>query len=137
MKNYNTDNLRPPFTPSEAREMGKKGASKSHESRRKKKQLRELLDAALDTVLRGKNGEPIPNPSTGKRMTLREAGMVKLAGKYANGDLKAIEQAARLLGEWEENLNLNADVNTTGEVVMGFDPKAAFRELMEKGGTDE
>lgn len=137
MKNYN--NLIPVAsrTSEELREMTRKGGIKSGESRRKKKLLRELLDAALDTTLRDKDGGMILNPNTGKRMTQREAGMVKLARKFANGDAKAIEQTARLLGEWEETMNITADVSTQSDVVMGFDPMAAIRELYGKEGGDE
>lgn len=124
-------------TSDELREMTRKGGIKSGESRRKKKLLRELLDAALDTTMRDKDGGMILNPNTGKRMTQREAGMVKLARKFANGDAKAIEQTARLLGEWEETMNINADVSTQSDVVMGFDPMAAIREMYGKEGGDE
>lgn len=137
MKNQN--NLIPVAsrTSDELREMTRKGGIKSGESRRKKKLLRELLDAALDTTMRDKDGAMILNPNTGKRMTQREAGMVKLARKFANGDAKAIEQTARLLGEWEETMNITADVSTQSDVVMGFDPMAAIRELYGKEGGDE
>lgn len=124
-------------TSDELREMTRKGGIKSGESRRKKKLLRELLDVALDTTMRDKDGGMILNPNTGKRMTQREAGMVKLARKFANGDAKAIEQTARLLGEWEETMNITADVSTQSDVVLGFDPMAAIRELYGKEGGDE
>lgn len=137
MKNQNTIGLITERSTCEAREMGRKGGIKSGESRRKKKLLRELLDAALDTTMRDKDGCMILNPNTGKRMTQREAGMVKLARKFANGDAKAIEQTARLLGEWEETMNITADVSTQSDVVMGFDPMEAIRELYGKEGGDE
>lgn len=137
MKNYNMPIGIPIDSAEKAREMGRKGGTKSGESKRKKKLLRELLDAALDTTMRDKDGGMILNPNTGKRMTQREAGMVKLARKFANGDAKAIEQTARLLGEWEETMNITADVSTQSDVVLGFDPMAAIRELYGKEGGDE
>lgn len=44
----NSSNLRPPFTPSEARENGKKGAIASVKARRSKRDLRKALLAFLE-----------------------------------------------------------------------------------------
>lgn len=120
-----------------AREMGRKGGLKSGETKRKKRMFREYLETALDTVLHNRDGAAVPNPYTGEPMTMKEAAMIKLASNAAKGDAKAIEQAARLLGEWEQTINVNADVQTTGTVVMGFDPLQAVREIYGKEGGDE
>lgn len=131
-----TDNLIPNSqrTPSELREMTRKGGIKSGETRRRKRMFRDYLAVALETVLHNKDGVNVPNPYTGEPMTLKEAAMIKLAANAAKGDAKAIEQAARLLGEWEQTINVNADVKAD---VMGFDPKEAIRELYGKEGEDE
>lgn len=121
-------------TEEEVREMTRKGGIKSGETRRKKRLFREYLAVALETVLHNKEGVDVPNPYTGEPMTLKEAAMIKLATNAAKGDSKAIEQAARLLGEWEQTINVNADVKTE---VMGFDPIKAVKDLYGKGGGDE
>lgn len=50
----NPENLKPPFTPEEARENGKKGAIASAKARRAKKDLREAMIALLEG--KGKDG---------------------------------------------------------------------------------
>lgn len=83
----------------EAKELGRKGGRKSGESRRRKKTMREWLELALSTKVRDKAGELVLSPDTGKPMTREEAGMLKLAAAFANGDTKSIQLAAELLGE--------------------------------------
>lgn len=136
-KNNGTDNLRPIDSVEKAREMGRKGGIQSGKSKREKKRMCELLEAALQTVLRDKDGKPIKSPDTGRNLTRKEAGMIKLASKAANGDLKSIELAAKLLGELTQQLDITADVSTQSDVVLGFDPMAAIRELYGKEGGDE
>ena len=46
---YNTDNLTPIQSVSEAREMGSKGGKASGEARRRKKSMRQLAEALLDS----------------------------------------------------------------------------------------
>lgn len=86
-------------TPSELREITRKGGVRSGESRRRKKTMREWLELALNTKMKDSNGEVILSPDTGKALTREEAGMIKLAASFANGNLKAIKLAAELLGE--------------------------------------
>lgn len=86
-------------TPTEVRENARKGGIKSGESRRRKKNMREWLEIALSTNMKDKAGDPIVSPDTGKPMTREEAGMLKLAAAFANGDIKSIQLAAELLGE--------------------------------------
>lgn len=137
MKNYNTDNLRPPYSPSEARENGRKGGLKSGESKRKKKEFREILEAAFDIIARDKDGNIVLNPDDKKRMSYREAVALKLRNKCLNGDLRAIELSLKITGELTETMNITADVSTQSDVVLGFDPMAAIRELYGKEGGDE
>lgn len=136
-KNRNADNVRPFEIDSaeKAREMGRKGGIQSGKSKREKKRMCELLEAALQTVLRDKDGKPVKSPDTGRNLTRKEAGMIKLAAKAANGDLKSIELAAKLLGELTQQLDITADVKA--DVAMGFDPLEAVRELYGKEGGDE
>lgn len=99
-----TDENLVPFdqrTEDEARELGRKGGIASGEARREKKTMRELLEAAFAIAMKDKDGEPIKSPDTGKELTRKEAAMIKLALKASTGDIKAIETAAKLLGEGE------------------------------------
>lgn len=136
MEKYNTENLRAPYSPSEAREMGRKGGIRSGETKREKKRMSELLEAALQSVLRDKDGKPVKSPDDPRRkLTRKEAGMIKLAVKVANGDLKSIELAAKMQGELTQQVEVTADIK--GGVAMGFDPKEAIRELYGNEGGDE
>lgn len=96
-----SDNLIPANkrTKEEVREMTSRGGRKSGESRRRKKKMREWLELALATKMKDKGGKPILSPDTGKPLTREEAGMIKLASMFANGDLRSIQLAAELLGE--------------------------------------
>ena len=93
---------------SEARENGRKGGIASGEARREKKTMRELLEAAFAIAMKNKDGEPIKSPDTGKELTRKEAAMIKLALKASTGDIKAIETAAKLLGEGETKVVVEA-----------------------------
>lgn len=116
--------------------MTRKGGIRSGEARREKKRMGELLEAALQSVLRDKDGKPVKSPDDPRRkLTRKEAGMIKLAVKVANGDLKSIELAAKMQGELTQQVEVTADIK--GGVAMGFDPKEAIRELYGKEGSDE
>lgn len=68
----NEQNLRPPFTPEEAREMGKKGAEASARARRRKKSMAETLRQVLNEQVKdekqltiiAKSGMPVPKKPT-------------------------------------------------------------------------
>lgn len=131
-----TENLVPFRSESEARESGKKGGKASGEARRQKKTMRELLEMALQTPLKDKDGNVIKSPDDPRRkLTRKEAGMIKMAVKVANGDLKSIELAAKMQGELTQQVEVTADI--AGGVALGFDPKQAIRELYGKEGGDE
>ena len=85
----------------EAKELGKRGGINSGKARREKRKMRELLELALAETKKDRNGDEISK---------KVAGAKNLASKYANGDLKAIELASKLLGEWEEKHKV--DVST-------------------------
>ena len=88
-------------TTEEQREIAQKGGIASGEARREKKTMRELLEAAFAIAMKDKDGQSIKSPDTGKELTRKEAAMIKLALKASTGDIKAIETAAKLLGEGE------------------------------------
>lgn len=137
-KNNGTANLVPldRRTKDEQREIARKGGLQSGKNKREKKRMSELLEAALEAVLRDKDGNAIKSPDDPRRkLTRKEAGMIKLAAKVANGDLKSIELAAKMQGELTQQVEVTADIK--GGVAMGFDPKEAIRELYGKEGSDE
>ena len=68
----NIDNLSPPST-SEARERGAKGGRKSGEARRKKKALRESMEALLASVLKDEIVEKFAKFGFKKGMTMQDA----------------------------------------------------------------
>ena len=76
----NEGNLRAPTT-EEARERGRKGGKASGEARRRKKELRELIEAAFD--------REIVNNATGERMRTDEAMVLKQIQNALEGDTKA------------------------------------------------
>lgn len=92
-------------TPKKRQEIARKAGIASGKARREKKACREWLEAALESVIKDKEGTAVKSPDNPRRsLTRKEAGMIKLAVKFANGDLKAIEQAVKILGESETKL---------------------------------
>ena len=95
-------------TKEEQKEIAKKGGIASGKARREKKTMRELLEAAFAIAMKDKDGQSIKSPDTGKELTRKEAAMIKLALKASTGDIKAIETAAKLLGEGETKVVVEA-----------------------------
>lgn len=111
----NEQNLRP----SEyklSQEEAKKGGINSGKVRREKRMLRDTLNYLLDLQMKNKKGELILNPLDNEPMTYEIAGMVKLATKYANGDLDAIRLVQSIKGEETKNIKLDADVKADVDV---------------------
>ena len=86
----NTRNLRPPFSPSEAREFGKRGAAASVMTRRRRKMLREELLYLLGQKITGKDGQ---------KYTAQEAMSVALIRQAISGNTKAFEVIRDTIGE--------------------------------------
>lgn len=78
-------------TKDEQRRIARMGGIASGKARREKRRLRDLLKIAA--------AEQVTNPTTGEKKCRDELAMARLASKAANGDLKAIELMAKLLGE--------------------------------------
>lgn len=93
----NDENLKRP-SPSEARENGRKGGQASGRSRRKHRELRELLIKELTKV--GANG-----------MTKEEYLVAKVLENHAKGKLtfKDMECLQNLLGEASVNVNVKSE----------------------------
>lgn len=92
------ENLRP-FTREQASDMGKKGAVKSAETKRRNKLLKEVLMEQLDQEITTKNGEKI---------TRREAIVAAtLKNLYDKPSAKGLKIIAEVCGEMEINVNVN------------------------------
>lgn len=129
-------------TPEELREMTRKGGRKSGESRRRKKAMREWLELALSTKVRDRDGKLVMSPDTGKPMTREEAGMLKLAAQFANGDLNSIKLTAELLGEKVERHELTgkdgADLSVFPKLTNeDLERAMRFNESISRPANDE
>ena len=115
----NEENLKP-FTSDQSREEaaknGQKGGIASGVAKREKKMLRDTLNYLLELRMKNKRGEPVLNPLDNSPMTYETAGMVKLATKYANGDLDAIKLVQSIKGEEQKNIKLDGDLKTEIDV---------------------
>lgn len=99
------------------------GGKASVEARRRKKAMREMLSEALQIVVTNSQGES---------KTLEEIGAMKVAEKYAKGDLKAAEFIARLLGEYEQKVKLEGDMRSVQVVVNDEDTAAKLTKILNK-----
>lgn len=121
------DNLRIP-TSEEARDIGRKGGIASGEARRRRKQLREDLIAMLDEEVefKTKDGQSV-------KATVQAGVARKLIKKASEGNLKAIELMAKLTGDFEQRLKVEADVS--GEIAKldlgDLDPEALAKFLTD------
>lgn len=107
----NEENLVPQNerTKSEQRKIAQMGGKASGEARRQKKTMREWLEIAMQAAMKADDGQPIMSPDEPTReLTRKECAMLKLAAKAAKGDLKAIELSAKLSGEAETKVVVEA-----------------------------
>lgn len=111
-------------TEEEQRAIATMGGKASVEARRRKKAMREMLSEALQIVVTNSQGES---------KTLEEIGAMKVAEKYAKGDLKAAEFIARLLGEYEQKVKLEGDMRSVQVVVNDEDTAAKLTKILNKG----
>lgn len=86
------------LTENERRALASKAGKASVKKRRENKKFREELALALNELER--------NPRTGEKKSRKAIGMMMLAMKVMKGDLKAIELAAKLAGEFTEKHEL-------------------------------
>jgi hypothetical protein len=110
----NPQNLRPPFTPDEAREIGARGGKASAKSKKKKKTMKDLLEYALHT----ENSDPGVadenvalgfEPEDNERMVKILAALIQ---EGQNGNVKATELLSKLM--YGDSKNVSLDVK--GEV---------------------
>lgn len=121
----NEQNLRPPFTPEEAREFGKKGAAASAKARRKKKSIAETVEKVLNTKVTDKKqlatiqkaGLPVPEKPTYRDFIVASV-IMQSVKRGSVGDLSKlmdiIGEAPVMGGSEEKNANnlLDAIQNT-------------------------
>lgn len=71
------------------------------------------MDAALTTVMKDKHGDVILSPDTGEPLTREEAATLKVVQAAVQGDIKAYETVAKILGEWVDKFegSINGDVS--------------------------
>lgn len=98
----NEQNLKPVRNKSEARERGIKGGKASGEARRKKKLLKECLDALLEKEYVDKKG---------KKATGAETLALTVFQKAQRGDLKAFELVRDTAGQKPIDKVMLAEVN--------------------------
>ena len=115
------DNLRIPSS-EEAREYGRKGGIASGEARRKRKAMRDDLQALLDSEQKFRDG---------KVRRVQEGIVHKLVTAAMHGDLKAIEQVAKLMGEYEQKIKLDGTLVTPQIVVQDADTAEALAQILK------
>lgn len=101
----NTDNLISPEelnsqrSPEKHSEDSRKGGQASGRSRRRKRQFRDELEMLLPLTDKGKDGQPIINPLTGRKQTVQQSITMQLLLKARKGDVKAAKLIFEVLGE--------------------------------------
>lgn len=120
----NDENLIPTteLTESERRELARKGGIASGEARRKRKQMRDDLRAMLDSKQKF---------SDGKTRRVQEGIVHKLVSAAMSGDLKAIEQIAKLMGEYEQRIKVDGTINTPQIIVQDKDTAEALASILK------
>lgn len=120
----NEQNLIPTteLTESERRELARKGGIASGEARRKRKQMRDDLRAMLDSEQKFNDG---------KTRRVQEGIVHKLVTAAMSGDLRAIEQIAKLMGEYEQRIKVNGTINTPQIIVQDKDTAEALATILK------
>lgn len=100
-------------TKEEAKELGRKGGLASGKSRRRKRQFRDELEMLLPLTDKGKDGQPIINPLTGRKQTVQQSITMQLLLKARKGDVKAAKLIFEVLGERLLRAEETHEVNVT------------------------
>lgn len=105
------------------------GGIASGEARRRRKQLREDLLAMLDEVVefKTKDGQSV-------KATVQAGVARKLIKQASEGNLKAIELMAKLTGEFEQKVKVEAEVSGDGiaPLTLGeIDPEALAMFILD------
>lgn len=124
---------------------GRKGALKSLQVRRRKKELRSLLTEFLSTPVR-MSKEDLPEEiitALKERgysyLTLKERGALLLALRMSKGDIRASLLVSKLIGEYDETLSLVSQnvLQPVLVTVSNEDEADAVRTDIEEGGVCE
>ena len=86
-------------TAGEQQEIARAGGKASGRSRRRKRQFRDELEMLLPLTDKGKDGQPIINPLTGRKQTVQQSITMQLLLKARKGDVKAAKLILDTLGE--------------------------------------
>ena len=86
-------------TAGEQQEIARQGGKASGRSRRRKRQFRDELEMLLPLTDKGKDGQPIINPLTGRKQTVQQSITMQLLLKARKGDVKAAKLILDTLGE--------------------------------------
>lgn len=123
----NDQNLIPTtqLTEIERRELARKGGLASGEARRRRKQLRDDLLVMLDEEVEFKDRDGNP-----MKKRLQESIARKVIKKANAGDLKAVELIAKLTGEFEQRVKLDADVRGVQVVVGNSETAEKLKDII-------
>ena len=119
-------------TKEEAKELGRKGGVASGKSRRRKRQFRDELEMLLPLTDKGKDGQPIINPLTGRKQTVQQSITMQLLLKARKGDVKAAKLILDTLGELVLKEEHKHEIEG-GMVIVTADEreKAALKKMAE------
>lgn len=100
----NEQNLRPPFTPEQAREYGRKGGIKSAEAKRKRKNAKECMNMILSLDAKGKKSRELMK-NMGIEDKEQQNIMLLMATMFAKaastGDPSAIKTILEIAGDMQ------------------------------------
>ena len=119
-------------TTEEQREIARQGGKASGRSRRRKRQFRDELEMLLPLTDKGKDGQPIINPLTGRKQTVQQSITMQLLLKARKGDVKAAKLILDTLGELVLKEEHKHEIEG-GMVIVTADEreKAALKKMAE------
>ena len=119
-------------TASEQQEIARAGGKASGRSRRRKRQFRDELEMLLPLTDKGKDGQPIINPLTGRKQTVQQSITMQLLLKARKGDVKAAKLILDTLGELVIKKEHKHEIEG-GMVIVTADEreKAALKKMAE------
>lgn len=119
-------------TADERHELATKAGKASGRSRRRKRQFRDELEMLLPLTDKGKDGQPIINPLTGRKQTVQQSITMQLLLKARKGDVKAAKLILDTLGELVIKEEHKHEIEG-GMVIVTADEmeKAALKKMAE------
>ena len=123
-------------TPSELREITKKGGIESGKSRRRKKLLKDTVNMLLALPLKDGKLDKLTDMQTinGKNITVEEAMVLKQIQKALKGDLRAFESLVDLSGSHNSKVEEAQKPGTDNTFINALNGKAA--EAWNDGDTE-